>query len=132
MREETQPRQQPENMGKREATGAPPKGWMAIRVGAEGEEQRRFLVPVMYLNHPLFLGLLKEAEEEYGFNQKGAITIPCHVEHFCRVQDIIERDRSSTILGSHHHHHGHHGHHGHHHGHGYGHYHFPLVGCFRA
>jgi SAUR family protein len=118
-------------MGKREATGAPPKGWMAIRVGAEGEEQRRFLVPVMYINHPLFLGLLKEAEEEYGFDHKGAISIPCDVEHFCHVQDIIERDcRSSSPFGSHHHH-GHHGHH-HGHGHGHGHHHFPIVGCFRA
>jgi SAUR family protein len=117
-------------MGKREATGAPPKGWMAIRVGAELEKQRRFLVPVMYLNHPLFLGLLKKAEEEYGFDQKGAIAIPCHVEHFFHVQDIIERDcGSSSPFGSHHHHHGHHAHH---HGDGPGHHHFPIVGCFRA
>lgn len=36
-----------------------------------------------------FEGLLKEAGEEYGFKQKGAITIPCSVDHVRRVQGII-------------------------------------------
>ncbi|KAJ3692745.1 hypothetical protein LUZ60_011840 [Juncus effusus] len=109
-----------ESMGKRETTGAPPKGWMGIRVGIEGEEQQRFLVPVMYLKHPLFLGLLKEAEEEYGFKQEGIITIPCRVDHFRHVQNII--DRNYGTHQNHHHHGGNYGHHGH----------FHLVGCFRA
>ncbi|KAK8493047.1 hypothetical protein V6N13_046189 [Hibiscus sabdariffa] len=47
-----------------------PKGCLAIKVGSEGEEQQRFVVPVMYFNHPLFMQLLKEAEKEYGFDQK--------------------------------------------------------------
>lgn len=89
-----------------------PKGWMAIRVG---EEQQRFVVPVVYLNHPLFVGLLKEAEEEYGFEHKGAITIPCHVEYFRHVQGIIDSDINREVQ-PHHHHHGHH--------------HFHLGGCF--
>lgn len=94
--------------------GVPPKGWMGIRVGGEGEEQKRFIVPVEYLNHPLFLGLLKVAEEEYGFKHEGAITIPCHVEDFTRVKGLIDHD--------------HHDHHHHHHHH----VHLHLVGCFRA
>ncbi|KAJ6840564.1 putative auxin-responsive protein SAUR32 [Iris pallida] len=72
----------------------PPKGCMAIRVGQREEEQERFVVPVVYLNHPLFVGLLKEAEEEYGFEHKGAITIPCRPDRFRRVQGIIDRDLS--------------------------------------
>ncbi|XP_057450841.1 auxin-responsive protein SAUR32-like [Lotus japonicus] len=76
-----------------------PKGCMAIKVG-QGEEKQRFVVPVMYLNHPLFMQLLKEAEEEYGFDQKGTITIPCHVEEFRNVQGLIDRHKSL------HHHHG--------------------------
>ncbi|XP_048334389.1 auxin-responsive protein SAUR32 [Ziziphus jujuba] len=59
-----------------------PKGCLAIKVGQQGEEPQRFVVPVIYFNHPLFMQLLKEAEEEYGFDQKGTITIPCHVEEF--------------------------------------------------
>ncbi|PKA66325.1 Auxin-induced protein X15 [Apostasia shenzhenica] len=85
------------------AAALPPKGWMAIRVGEEGAEQQRFIVPVGYLNHPLFVGLLKAAEEEYGFAQKGAITIPCQVEYFHRVQSIIDRDNNTGGGGSYHH-----------------------------
>ncbi|XP_039043800.1 auxin-responsive protein SAUR32-like [Hibiscus syriacus] len=70
-----------------------PKGCLAIRVGSQGEEQQRFVVPVMYFNHPLFLHLLKEAEDEYGFDQKGTITIPCHVEQFRNVQCLIDREK---------------------------------------
>ncbi|KAJ4825433.1 Auxin-responsive protein saur32 [Turnera subulata] len=65
---------------KKQATDVP-KGCLAIKVG-QGEEQQRFVVPVLYFNHPLFMHLLKEAEDEYGFDQKGTITIPCHVEEF--------------------------------------------------
>lgn len=69
-----------------------PKGCLAILVG-QGEEQQRFVIPVMYMNHPLFMQLLKEAEEEYGFDQKGPITIPCHVEQFRTVQGMIDREK---------------------------------------
>ncbi|XP_010907929.1 auxin-responsive protein SAUR32-like [Elaeis guineensis] len=97
--------------GKSPATTMPPKGWVGIRVGQEGEEQHRFEVPVEYLKHPLFVGLLHQAEEEFGFEQNGAITIPCGVDHFRHVQDIIDRDSAAA------HHHGHHPH---------------LAGCFGA
>ncbi|KAJ8900500.1 hypothetical protein K2173_025277 [Erythroxylum novogranatense] len=70
-----------------------PKGCLAIKVG-QGEKQQRFIVPVIYFNHPLFMHLLKEAEEEYGFDQKGTITIPCHVEEFRHVQGMIDQERS--------------------------------------
>ncbi|KAF5733277.1 indole-3-acetic acid-induced protein ARG7-like isoform X1 [Tripterygium wilfordii] len=70
-----------------------PKGCLAIKVG-QGEEQQRFVVPVIYFNHPLFMQLLKEAEEEYGFDQKGTITIPCHVEEFRYVRGMIDREKS--------------------------------------
>ncbi|KAJ8748556.1 hypothetical protein K2173_003457 [Erythroxylum novogranatense] len=76
-----------------------PKGCLAVKVG-QGEEQQRFVVPVLYFNHPLFMQLLKEAEEEYGFDQKGTITIPCHVEVFRNVQGMIDRERS---IHQHHH-----------------------------
>lgn len=68
-----------------------PKGCLAILVGQEGEEQQKFVIPVIYINHPLFMQLLKEAEEEYGFDQKGPITLPCHVEEFRTVQGMIDQ-----------------------------------------
>ncbi|KAK7285749.1 hypothetical protein RJT34_20530 [Clitoria ternatea] len=82
-----------------------PKGWLAIKVG-QGSEQERIRVPVNYLNHPLFAQLLKQAEEEFGFAQKGTIIIPCQIAQFKNVQHLIHRERH------HHHHH--------------------LVGCFGA
>ncbi|GMH17319.1 hypothetical protein Nepgr_019160 [Nepenthes gracilis] len=71
-----------------------PKGCLAIMVGRQGEEQQRFIVPVLYFNHPLFMGLLKEAEDEYGFDQKGTITIPCRVGDFRYVQGLIDKEIS--------------------------------------
>ncbi|KAI4300307.1 hypothetical protein L6164_033699 [Bauhinia variegata] len=43
----------------------------------KGEETKRFIVELDYLNNPAFLGLLELAEEEYGFRQKGALAVPC-------------------------------------------------------
>ncbi|KAF8106956.1 hypothetical protein N665_0129s0025 [Sinapis alba] len=98
-----------------------PKGCLAIKVGSQGEEQQRFIVPILYFNHPLFMQLLKEAEEEYGFYQKGTITIPCHVAEFRYVQDLIEGERMVY-----------HGNNNHlNKDSGRDQYH-PLVGCFRA
>jgi SAUR family protein len=74
-----------------------PKGCVTVRVGAEGEEQRRFAVPLGHLSHPLFAALLEEAEREYGFRQQGAIAIPCRVDRFVHVEQLIDRD-----LGDHH------------------------------
>ncbi|KAI5657564.1 hypothetical protein M9H77_26357 [Catharanthus roseus] len=81
-----------------------PKGCLAILVG-QGEEQQRFIIPVIYINHPLFMELLKEAEEEYGFDHKGPINIPCHVEEFRHIQGMIDKEKSQQ------HHHNHHNHH---------------------
>ncbi|KAG6391523.1 hypothetical protein SASPL_149279 [Salvia splendens] len=84
-----------------------PKGYLSVMVG-QGGEQQRFVIPVMYVNHPLFTQLLKASEEEYGFDQKGPISIPCHVEEFRHVRCLIEKETAE--------HHGHHLH-GHHHNH---------------
>ncbi|XP_073306386.1 auxin-responsive protein SAUR32-like [Primulina huaijiensis] len=80
-----------------------PKGCLVITVG-QGAEQRRFVIPVEYVNHPRFTQLLKEAEEEYGFHQEGAINIPCHVEEFCEVRGLIDKETASHHTHHHHHH----------------------------
>uniref|UniRef100_A0A0D9XLF7 Auxin-responsive protein SAUR32 n=1 Tax=Leersia perrieri TaxID=77586 RepID=A0A0D9XLF7_9ORYZ len=84
-----------------------PKGCVTVRVGAEGEEQRRFAVPLGHLSHPLFGELLDEAEREYGFKHPGAIAIPCRVDRFVHLEHLIDQDL--------HHHHGHGGGSSHHH-----------------
>ncbi|XP_062014096.1 auxin-induced protein 6B-like [Rosa rugosa] len=53
------------------------QGQFAV-MAVHGEEEKRFVVPLSYLTHPNFLKLLEQAAEEYGFNYKGALTVPCH------------------------------------------------------
>ncbi|XP_057838417.2 uncharacterized protein LOC131048477 [Cryptomeria japonica] len=74
-----------------------PKGFIAVYVGDMQEEQTRFVIPVFYLNHPLFLHLLKETEQVYGFSQKGVFTIPCQVSDFEYLQWLIERERNQKL-----------------------------------
>ncbi|KAK7382227.1 hypothetical protein VNO80_01004 [Phaseolus coccineus] len=68
---------------------AVPKGQLAVYVAEDDGECRRVLVPVIYFNHPLFSGLLREAEKEFGFEHPGGITIPCRLTEFERVKTRI-------------------------------------------
>ncbi|XP_060206371.1 auxin-responsive protein SAUR32-like [Lycium barbarum] len=74
-----------------------PRGCVAVMVG-QGEEQQRFVIPVMHINHPLFIQLLKGAEDEVEFHHNGPINIPCHVEEFRYVEDIIDKDNNNHHL----------------------------------
>ncbi|XP_062219782.1 auxin-responsive protein SAUR36-like [Phragmites australis] len=66
-----------------------PKGQVAVYVsGAEPGESMRYVVPVVYFNHPLFGELLREAEEEFGFEHPGGITIPCAASRFERAAAV--------------------------------------------
>ncbi|KAK7312264.1 hypothetical protein VNO77_36015 [Canavalia gladiata] len=61
-----------------------PKGHVAVYVGEL--QKKRFVVPISYLNHPLFLDLLNRAEEEFGFNHPmGGLTIPCKEDAFINL-----------------------------------------------
>ncbi|KAL4585857.1 hypothetical protein LXL04_010484 [Taraxacum kok-saghyz] len=68
---------------------AVPKGKMAVYVGQKDGDYKRVLVPVIYINHPLFGQLLREAEEEYGHDHPGGITIPCRFSDFENVKTRI-------------------------------------------
>nr|VDD35570.1 unnamed protein product [Brassica oleracea] len=58
-------------------------GHVAVYVG-EQVEKKRFVVPISYLNHPLFRDFLSCADEEFGFNHPmSGLTIPCREETFC-------------------------------------------------
>lgn len=61
-----------------------PKGHMAVYVGET--QKKRFVVPVSYLNHPLFQDLLRRAEEEFGFyHPMGGLTIHCQEDVFVHL-----------------------------------------------
>ncbi|KAL3743719.1 hypothetical protein ACJRO7_018911 [Eucalyptus globulus] len=74
----------------RPAAKTVPKGHLPVYVGRRSGEFCRVLVPVVYINHPLFVDLLREAEEELGFSHRGGgITIPCEVSEFERVKSQV-------------------------------------------
>nr|KYP42692.1 Auxin-induced protein 6B [Cajanus cajan] len=52
------------------------EGYFAV-LAIKGEETKRFIVGLDYLNDPAFLELLDQAREEYGFIHQGALTLPC-------------------------------------------------------
>ncbi|KAL4585230.1 hypothetical protein LXL04_009846 [Taraxacum kok-saghyz] len=61
-----------------------PKGHLAVYVGEQ--EKRRFVVPVSLLNQPSFQDLLRQAEEEFGYDHPmGGLTIPCREDVFIDV-----------------------------------------------
>nr|AMQ09564.1 small auxin up regulated protein [Boehmeria nivea] len=58
-----------------------PKGYFAVYVGEDRE--KRYVVPMSYLNEPAFQELLSMAEEEYGYEHPmGGLTIPCREDMF--------------------------------------------------
>lgn len=52
-----------------------------IAVDGYHEPTQRFIVPLMFLEHPMFRKLLERAEEEYGFDHDGAVMVPCRPSH---------------------------------------------------
>ncbi|PPR96414.1 hypothetical protein GOBAR_AA24255 [Gossypium barbadense] len=62
------------------------KGHVPVYVG---EEMERFLVNAELLNHPVFVSLLNKSAQEYGYDQKGVLHIPCHVLVFERVMEAL-------------------------------------------
>ncbi|CAJ1933689.1 unnamed protein product [Sphenostylis stenocarpa] len=66
-----------------------PKGYLAVYVG---EKMKRFLIPISYLNQPLFQELLSQAEEEFGYDHPmGGLTIPCREAAFLDLTSRLNR-----------------------------------------
>ncbi|MCD9558918.1 hypothetical protein HAX54_016609 [Datura stramonium] len=70
-----------------------PKGCLAVCVG---NEEKRFVIPMDYLAHQSFQVLLREAEEEFGFQQQGVLKIPCEVSLFQNILKTIQSASSSN------------------------------------
>ncbi|KAK8490948.1 hypothetical protein V6N13_031782 [Hibiscus sabdariffa] len=72
-----------------------PEGHVPVYVG---EEMERFVVSAELLNHPVFVGLLNKSAQEYGYEQKGVLHIPCHVLVFERVMEALRLGVESRDL----------------------------------
>ncbi|CAN8276663.1 unnamed protein product [Cochlearia groenlandica] len=76
---------------RKESSSSTPRGFMAVYVGENDQEKKRFVVPVSYLNQPLFQELLSKSEEEFGFDHPmGGLTIPCHESLFFMVTSQLQ------------------------------------------
>ncbi|ESQ53638.1 hypothetical protein EUTSA_v10026844mg [Eutrema salsugineum] len=69
-----------------------PKGHFAVYVGEDEKKTKRFVVPISYLNHPLFQALLHQAENEFGTDHsRKCLTIPCAEDVFIDVTSRLNR-----------------------------------------
>lgn len=64
-----------------------PTGFFAVYVG---EERERFVVPTSFLSHPLFKMLLEKSYDEFGFEQRNRLVVPCSVSTFQEVVNAVE------------------------------------------
>nr|GFC75432.1 putative small auxin-up RNA [Tanacetum cinerariifolium] len=61
-----------------------PKGHVPVYVGEN--QRRRFVVPIVFLQQPLFQDLLRQSEEEFGFDHPmGGLTILCQEDEFFKI-----------------------------------------------
>ncbi|XP_043711583.1 protein SMALL AUXIN UP-REGULATED RNA 10-like [Telopea speciosissima] len=72
-----------------------PKGFLAVCVG---KELKRFIIPTEYLGHRAFGVLLREAEEEFGFQNEGALRIPCEVSVFEKILKLVEQKKEAFFM----------------------------------
>ncbi|KAL9233381.1 hypothetical protein vseg_008393 [Gypsophila vaccaria] len=82
------------------------KGYLAVHVGLEENNEpaqlHKFTIPIWYLYHPRFNGLLTRARDVYGYHVDGPLRLPCSVDDFVQIQIQIEQDGSSDKNRRHH------------------------------
>ncbi|KAL5215431.1 hypothetical protein ABZP36_006832 [Zizania latifolia] len=71
----------------------PPRGHLAVCVGPS---MQRFVIPTEFLKHRAFAALLREAEEEFGFQQEGVLRIPCEVPVFEAILKSVEKNKKDA------------------------------------
>lgn len=61
------------------------------------KDNKRFVVPLCYLNHPIFRVLLEMAEEEYGLLIQGPLRVPCEKELVEYLLGVFGKADSITL-----------------------------------
>ncbi|GMI96597.1 SMALL AUXIN UPREGULATED RNA 48 [Hibiscus trionum] len=62
------------------------EGYFTV-VAVTRKETQRYVIELDNLTNPAFLSLLELAREEYGFQQKGVLCLPCRPQE---LQDILQ------------------------------------------
>ncbi|XP_043699823.1 auxin-induced protein X10A-like [Telopea speciosissima] len=73
-----------------------------VVLAVNGGKSKRFVVDLGYLTHPEFLKMLQQAEEEFGFEQLGAIALPCPPHDLQRIlqEEQLQKSRERTSLAT--------------------------------
>ncbi|XP_031495003.1 auxin-responsive protein SAUR36-like [Nymphaea colorata] len=58
---------------------------------------KRYVVPLTYLNHPIFKELLGMAEEEFGLDGHGPLRLPCEGELMDYIVSLLNRNPSQQV-----------------------------------
>ncbi|KAK7261314.1 hypothetical protein RIF29_27623 [Crotalaria pallida] len=74
------------------------EGHFAV-IAEGGEEPKRFVMPLSCLNNSTFLRLLEQAEEEYGFDHEGALSIPCRPSVLERILENQWQEKGDSEIG---------------------------------
>ncbi|XWS15413.1 hypothetical protein CRYUN_Cryun35bG0095600 [Craigia yunnanensis] len=76
------------------------KGWLAVEVGLEEDDEgfQRFVIPISYLDHPLFKRLLEKAHEVYSYHTTGPLRLPCSIDDFLNLKWRIEKESNHHRL----------------------------------
>ncbi|XWS59639.1 hypothetical protein CRYUN_Cryun08bG0139200 [Craigia yunnanensis] len=61
-----------------------------------GKETQRFVIELDNLTNPAFLSLLDQAQEEYGFEQKGALSLPCRPQELQKILEEWKAEHADT------------------------------------
>ncbi|XP_042051737.1 indole-3-acetic acid-induced protein ARG7-like [Salvia splendens] len=76
-----------------ESGGSPkcrtPSGSLAVYIGPE---RIRFVIPTRFLNFPVFVALLDQAEEEFGFQTAGGLVLLCEPGFFSQILRLLDDD----------------------------------------
>ncbi|GLJ31387.1 hypothetical protein SUGI_0629800 [Cryptomeria japonica] len=65
--------------------------FVAIQVG---RKHQRYVIPILYLTHPFITKLLVEAENEFGYEQRGTLTLPRDLDDFEQLKWLIDREET--------------------------------------
>ncbi|XP_047947410.1 auxin-responsive protein SAUR50-like [Salvia hispanica] len=66
-----------------------PSGSLAVYIGPE---RCRFVIPTRFLNFPVFVALLDQAEEEFGFQTAGGLVLLCEPAFFSQILRLLDDD----------------------------------------